>query len=196
MANNDEMSTGSSKRDGDKLDRMIDRALAKYASAEPRPGLEERVLANLHAAELRTESRAWWLWGFAGGMAAVILVAGTLAWRWGKPAHPSVTTYPTIEQRPVVPQLATREASPAPRKRVASHRAAAHSRDHEFAGVNPKLDVFPSPLPLSEQEKILALYVGHYPEHAALVAEARMNDLRQEETKRREIVAGEGDKKQ
>ena len=191
MANNDEIRQGSSKRDRDPFDRMIDGALAKYASAEPHPGLEERVLANLDA-ELRTASRAWWIWGFAAAMAAIILVAGTFAMRWSQPAHPSVTNHPTIEPRPVVPHLATREASPASAKKAASHRVAAHPADHELAAVNPKLDVFPSPLPLSEQEKILALYVGHYPEHAALVAEARMNDLRQEESKRREIVRGEG----
>jgi hypothetical protein len=54
---------------------------------------------------------------------------------------------------------------------------------------NPKLDVFPSPLPLSEQEKILASYVSEYPKHAALVAEARMDDLRQETEERRRIAS-------
>ncbi len=33
----------------DELDRMLDAALAKYAAAEPRAGLEARVLANLRA---------------------------------------------------------------------------------------------------------------------------------------------------
>jgi hypothetical protein len=60
----------------------------------------------------------------------------------------------------------------------------------------PKLDVFPSPLPLSEQEKLLATYVGQYPEHAALVAEARMADLRHEAEERHQIAAGEPDEKQ
>jgi hypothetical protein len=55
----------------------------------------------------------------------------------------------------------------------------------------PKLDVFPSPLPLSEQEKILAIYVAQYPQHAALVAEARMDALRQQEEERRRTVSGQ-----
>jgi len=196
MTNHDEINNGSSKRDGDNLDRMIDAALAKYASMEPRAGLEERVLENLRAAELRTEIRAWWMWGFAAVMTAVILVAGTLAWNWRKPAHPPVASHPSIEQRPAIPQLATREASPAPYKKLGQRRVAARGADHELAAANPKLDVFPSPLPLSEQEKILALYVGQYPGHAALVAEARMNDLRQEEKERREIAAREWGQRQ
>ena len=65
----------------------------------------------------------------------------------------------------------------------------------EIAVAGPKLDVFPSPLPLSEQEKILASYVAGYPEHAALVAEARMDALRQEAEERRRM-AGELDEKQ
>lgn len=195
MANNDEISNGLSKRDGDTLDRMIDAALQRYASTEPRAGLEDRILANLHAAELGTESRAWWIWGFVAAMAAIIFVAGTFAWRWSKPAHPSVANLPAIEQRPVAPRLATREAAPAPRRRV-PRRVAARATEYELAATNPKLDVFPSPLPLSEQEKILAFYVRQYPEHAALVAAARINDLRQEEKERREIVAGEWGEKQ
>jgi hypothetical protein len=46
------------------------------------------------------------------------------------------------------------------------------------------LDQFPSPQPLSEQEKILANYVAKYPEHAALIAEARMEALRRDEEER------------
>jgi hypothetical protein len=34
---------------GDDLDRLLDAALAKYAQVEPRSGLENRVLATLHA---------------------------------------------------------------------------------------------------------------------------------------------------
>ena len=45
---------------------------------------------------------------------------------------------------------------------------------------NPKLDQFPSPQPLSEQEKILESYVANYPEHAALIARARAEELRRD----------------
>jgi hypothetical protein len=45
---------------------------------------------------------------------------------------------------------------------------------------SPKLDQFPSPQPLSEQEKILASYVNQFPDHAALLAQARMEMLRRD----------------
>jgi hypothetical protein len=44
----------------------------------------------------------------------------------------------------------------------------------------PKLDQFPSPQPLSEQEKILAAYVAKYPEDALLLAQARAEALRRD----------------
>jgi hypothetical protein len=59
----------------------------------------------------------------------------------------------------------------------------------EIAAAGPKLDSFPSPLPLSEQEIILASYVAEDPEQAALVAEARMDALRQQDEERRLIPA-------
>ncbi len=48
------------------------------------------------------------------------------------------------------------------------------------AAAIPKLDQFPSPQPLSEQERILAGYVENFPERAALVAKMQSEDLRRE----------------
>jgi hypothetical protein len=53
---------------------------------------------------------------------------------------------------------------------------------------NPKLDQFPSPQPLTEQERILASYVALDPEHAALIAEARTEALLREAEERRKSV--------
>jgi hypothetical protein len=44
-------------------------------------------------------------------------------------------------------------------------------------GRTPKLAQFPSPRPLSEQEKILMSYVAQYPQTAALVAQDRAEAL-------------------
>ena len=46
---------------------------------------------------------------------------------------------------------------------------------------SPRMPEFPSPAPLTEQEKILAQYVAKYPEHAALIAEARTEELHRDE---------------
>ena len=45
----------------------------------------------------------------------------------------------------------------------------------------PKLEVFPSPLPLTEQEKLLAGYITEQPEHAILLARAQAEALRRDQ---------------
>jgi hypothetical protein len=60
----------------------------------------------------------------------------------------------------------------------------------------PKLDQFPSPQPLSEQEKLLWNYVAQHPERAGLVAEARMESLERDAEERRQLAAGQPDSQQ
>jgi hypothetical protein len=190
MANHDE-----NWKERDELDRTLDAALAKYASAEPREGLEERVLANLRAAGTRDAQRAWWNWGFAV-LATVLAIAAVAVWQWNKSTQIPIANHPsTIKQAPVGPDLAHRDGNSARPIKSPQWQRPRHRPQHETVAASPKLDVFPSPLPLSEQEKILASYVAGYPEHAALVAEARMDALRQEAEERRRI-AGELDEKQ
>lgn len=179
----------------DDLDRTLDAALAKYASAEPREGLEERVLANLRAAATRSAQSAWWNWRFAL-LAAVLAVAAVVVWQWNKATRLSIANHPsTIRQAPVGPDLAHHDGNSARPIKSVQWRRPRHRPQPETVAASPKLDVFPSPLPLSEQEKILASYVAGYPEHAVLVAEARMDALRQEAEERRRIT-GELDEKQ
>jgi hypothetical protein len=54
-----------------------------------------------------------------------------------------------------------------------------HHRENENASA-PKLDVFPSPEPLSEQEKMLAAYVAQHHQQAVLIARARMAELKED----------------
>jgi hypothetical protein len=67
-----------------------------------------------------------------------------------------------------------------PQERVAMPRRGMHRPQSEAVADYPKLDQFPSPRPLSEQEKILESYVTNYPEHAALIARARAEELRRD----------------
>lgn len=173
-------------RKPDELDNMLHAALAKYAAVEPRAGLEDRVLANLLCERSRVSNRAWWRWSVAGALAAVIVVAVALAWRSNKPSHPVASNYPSIAaEAPKEPvarvlsngvryQVRTRERGPI--RNAAIRRA----RPKVVVTDNPKLDQFPSPQPPSEQEKILESYVAKYPEHAALIARARAEELRRD----------------
>ncbi len=164
------------------LDRALDLALAKYAAVEPRVGLEQRILATLRAEPAR-HRKFMWRWSVALATLVVVVATG-IAWRSSKPAHPEVTqrpliTLPTSPERPVNP--ANREANviPSQNKRPARRLSVRHAQPAVVTPA-PKLDVFPSPRPLSEQEKILASYVAKAPDQAALLAEARMESLRQD----------------
>ncbi len=169
----------------DELDRALDAALAKYAAAEPRAGLEERVLANLRAERSRTLGRAWWRWSAMAAVAAIVIVTVTLAWR-SERTSPKVATHPAFTnggQTRATTQVATTGVRKRAHRRAAGtmqRTAALHAESSEMAG-NPKLEQFPAPRPLSEQEELLQAYIARYPEQAVLVAKARTEELRQEQ---------------
>jgi hypothetical protein len=173
--------------DGDGLDLQLDAALAKYAAVEPRAGLEERVLASLRTERRRSPAHGWWHWVALAGVAGVLLVALTL-WRSGELRREKVARRPENPTQDSVSNGTEAATNGGPEQKIqASHQAvvtkrAAHSRRQAPSVVasGPKLDHFPSPRPLSEQEKILQDYVARYPGHAALIAQARAEALRQD----------------
>jgi len=165
---------------GDAQDRGLDAALAKYAAVEPRTGLEERVLANLRGEREQLGTRSWWAWIAVGALAAVVVVvAAMLSWRHANYAgkHDSPTEAPRVAGTQVVRN--SEMNGTAPRTRTLGKRSSVHLRRTENAA-GPKLDVFPSPLPMSEQEKMLASYVSEYPKEAALIAQLRTEALQRE----------------
>jgi hypothetical protein len=184
-------------------DRMLDAALAKYTAVEPRAGLEDRVLTRVRAEQARSADRAWWRghWGWAGAT-AVVIVSVMLAVTWnGKsgPPSPPIASHPATmmpsQQRaatktPETTNSATQAASRdlnsvLPRHNESEQRPIKHSSQPEFvADTAPKLDKFPSPRPLSEQEKMLLEYVQQNPEEAAMIAQAQTALARQQELER------------
>jgi|SRR5580704_3357078 hypothetical protein len=191
-------SSGGQEVGRSQFDRELSAALAKYASAEPRVGLEQRVLANLQAERAKTPSHAWWRWksmAAAAAALAVAIVLIALAWRSNGPSRRAIANPPSPAQggNAAVAQVKTvtnnsgqgsssqksgpQELKPA-RRQIA--RQTAPSSRQTVAAVPPKLDQFPSPQPLNEQEKILARYVAQFPEHAVLVARARTQSLRED----------------
>jgi len=177
---------------GDELDRVLDAALAKYAAVEPRTGLEERVLANLRSAAPLANG-AWWRWGLAAALAAVLLIVITLAWRSRAPSHPAIANHPTsTEHHDAGPEknVAHHDANVIPRPRLA-HRTHAPGSAPVVAAV-PKLDQFPSPHPMSEQEQILASYVAQFHDEAVLVARARKEAMERDREQEMREAGSEG----
>jgi len=162
----------------------LDRALSRYAAVEPRTGLEDRLLANLRARQKQAPVGVGWRWLCAGAVTVVVLLLTlSLTWRTGKRQLGN-----SIDQRITQGGTDSQMANPARQPHLSAqalpshHTAAGHRPRRSTAAVRiaPHLEQFPSPQPLSEQEKILASYVARYPEHAALVAEARAEALRRD----------------
>jgi hypothetical protein len=172
---NDQKTNWQSSQSGE-LDRQLDAALAKYAAVEPRPGLEERVFANLNTERAQMADRPWWHWGLAGAFAVALIIAAAVAWKSHVPSQPVIANHPawTAPLPPVpMPRVVAANANPPMMRSL--HKTAAKS-----APV-PKLEVFPSPQPLSEQEQILAAYVRQFDDEAVLLARAQTELMLQDQ---------------
>lgn len=131
----------------DELDQLLDEALASYSLEEPRAGLPARVMARISTD--RAPSRGGW-WLLAVAAAAILCIAIALSVRTQsvpvRPAPVVVVTHPEIHP-PVV--VARRK----PAKRL------------------PRRDRFPSPAPLTEEERSLMAFAQLAPEVARQLAE-------------------------
>lgn len=165
----------------DELDRLLDAALQHYAAVQPREGLENRILARLRRSEADRSPHAWWRWFTAAAAVGALAVIITIASRPHARPQPSVAQHPAVT--PALPDVA---ATSQPKKAVQRPKRRLHVEpDTQVAKAQPKLDQFPSPQPLSEQEKLLAGYVAVYPEQAALLARLRTQELERERIEQR-----------
>jgi hypothetical protein len=172
--------------ENDRLDRELDAELAKFAKAEPRAGIEERVLANLRAEQARTAEHLWWRWPALAALAGLIVVFASLAWRLQTRGHNIASHSPAATQTPehIGTQLVNNGGRGSMRLPEAGsgRRLRRHAISHPatFVASTPRLDQFPSPQPLSEQEKMLAAYVTEHLQQAVLIARARTAELKKD----------------
>ncbi len=148
------------------VDDLLDAMLARHRNAEPRPGLDERVLARLRA-EQQPKPWSGWTWRLAAGVAGLAIVLATAHWARrtvfapGTPARSSGSSEMSKSSTSVSasrPEVAKPVAShPARRTTSRTVRQAAPIRSGR--GVEPRREVFPSPTPLSEQERLLIAYL-------------------------------------
>ena len=160
--------------ESDALERELDAALMKYAAVEPRLGLEGRIMAHLRSEQSRAADRASRRWGLAAALAAVLVVALALAMRSGKSSHPVLVNRPAETQPSPTqaPQTANAGAETVPARKPPMRKQNRQPPPTKLAA-DPKLDVFPSPQPLTEEELALARYVRNFPGDAKLVAQAQ-----------------------
>ena len=143
------------------LDALLESLLSQYSAADPRPGLEMRIVANLREAAERKRS---WLgsprWAWAGGAGAVV-TAITLF----------LLFFSRVAQLPPPPGV-VRRVAPAPpladlrpvtgRQESIGARHRPYNRP-EQSEASVRLDVFPTPVALSEQERLLLRYMAGTP---------------------------------
>ena len=174
----------SHSKNNSTIDQLLDSSLREFGAAEPRPGLEMRLLAALEAEQKRAAATApWWRnWQLASGIVAVLMLAAWGVASWLHPsrqvAHTNGGARAPQGQSPVVPaktsdlQLAC--ACPLklrPHKQVELRDAAASLR--KASERHPRLEEFPSPQPLSEQEQLLVRFVTQHRSEAILLARAQ-----------------------
>jgi hypothetical protein len=148
------------------IDQMLDSMLANYSAAEPRPGLETRILANLQAAAGSKSSAGWWnfRWLWAGMVTAAIIVAAVLIsgrHRVEPPTNVVVKNTQPAPQPEIQPHVPT-----APKETVRIYRPkprATKQPQNAALALSQRPAVFPTPTPLSEQEKLLLSYVAGTP---------------------------------
>jgi hypothetical protein len=199
------------------VDQWLESALHQYSQAEPRPGLENRVLASLRIEREQGERmrvarhRRWWL-PLGTAVAAMLAVIAVWVWQSGSEVRPQTTAKKsaatqreTAQAGPIKPDVVGQAlVKAAPVRTFAIRTIAKGGESHRVAEVKKhreippasnqtlaatlKLDQFPSPQPLSEQEQILMSYVAKYPETAALVAQAQAEALERDRAEAAEAV--------
>lgn len=136
----------------DELDKILDSALSNYSREESRPGLEGRVLSRIRAAQERSRFR-WCQWALAIPAFACLLLTITF-WttrdavpKSQKPAPLVANTAPPLPIAPGVVQTTVTRRRP---KHVPL----------------PKRGQFPTPAPLTAEERALLAFVARSPKQA------------------------------
>ena len=160
----------------DKTDRLLDEALKQYSAVQPREGLESRILAHLRSQSAERASHSWRGWLTAAAAVGALAVIITMVFRPNAIPQPGVAQHPSASLP--APKLT---ATSQPGKAVQRPKRRLHAaRDTQVAEAPPKLEQFPSPQPLTEQERLLASYIAVYPRQAALLAKLQTEELERE----------------
>ena len=162
------------EHDNENLDRLLDSLLSNYSRENPRPGLETRIRACLEAAAVR---KPRWLlnWKWAGAAVAAAIAVALMLYIGHSHTGP-IPSRQELVQKHSVPQPATtiKGHTITPRVHAATHHQLSKKKILQIADDRP--EVFPTPSPLSEQEKLLLRYMAGTPRQE-IVAQARPDDF-------------------
>jgi hypothetical protein len=151
------MSIDPTEREHD-IGQWLESALTQYGKAEPRTGLESRLLANLRAERNRIASRRRWWWAMAAATALAVIVAAVWVGEGERERNRTNTVGASTTQREEVHALVQQGPPPQiayPARGMAQHWPV-HWPIHDLAEKRtPKLDQFPSRRNMSDGELLL-----------------------------------------
>jgi hypothetical protein len=163
-------------REIDDFDHLIDSALSNYGDPGPDSGLDQRVLARISSASASARvapasRRRWMPWAFGLPVAACLILSFFFL-AGPKTAHPPTSVAKGMAQKQQVPIVtAPSEAASAHRSEPVSSNGHVpfnlRSRSGKQASRTvalPKLDVFPTPQPLTAEEQALVAFAVRAPE--------------------------------
>ncbi len=185
-------------------ERWLDATMRHYAEAEPRPGMETRLLANLREARPEGARLRWLRIALPlAAAAAVVMVVGVSLHR-GRTATPATLVQPTKPATVPAPAMSEPASAEAPARasgpahghaparfadRVAQVRSS-HRKpigDSQTATASaPRLEQFPTPTPLSEQEQMLMRYLQQTPREEVATVVRQDQEFRKEHQRERE----------
>jgi hypothetical protein len=159
-----------------RAEHLAEAALKRYADCEMRPGFETRLLATIAAERERRRSRKlMWIWLPVGALAVIAIAITLLTTRstrqpnaplianHHRSANPPVTTQPPPDRATAPQAIVTSRANrPRATRNSTEQVIVAHAIQRDTAA--PKRPQFPTPAPLSEQERLLLAYVRRTPQ--------------------------------
>ena len=130
------------------VDELLDASLKQYRGEEPRSGLEMRILAGVRTQERAARfRRLGWAVAVCAGILAVIALTLHFAPTQLRQPIPSPSLPQPAATQPAPPMVSRQQPRLGPRGPVARVRRVATRRSRP--------EQFPTPLPLTEQEKLL-----------------------------------------
>lgn len=184
------MRDDDNQRGQNALDDRIEAALRHYAdppdATEPRIAVArilERVQAERPARPAGAPKQVrWWMWGIAGAATCLTAIMAAL-WVMRVPHLQEIARTPQAPSVVSVPahpdQAAARVAVRGVRRTVHPGHSALHRELAVRSAPLPKLEVFPTPRPLSPEEQALVAFAKHGPaevKHAVLEDQKHWDD--------------------
>jgi hypothetical protein len=141
---------------------LLEVSLTRHRSEAPRPGLEGRILAGVHTKE-QAIRRTTWLFAFGAVAATVVVISAAffVTRRPPAPASPLASKSAPSRSVPPVASLPPENSPLGGRRGLVARTTPRPGRRAPSAPRRP--EQFPTPAPLSEQEKLLLAYVSQAP---------------------------------